>query len=83
MPISEISDYLDVSEESIITAMESNHTRYPKSLTNELDTSSDDKHFSLMDLLGTADHDLENVEDIDVIKGISTALTPLEKIIVE
>jgi len=34
--ISEISDYLDVSEESIISAMESHHAYYPNSLTLEV-----------------------------------------------
>jgi len=81
--ISEISHYLEVSEKSILTAMESNHARYPMSLNNELDTSSDDKSFSLMDLLGTTDHDLENVENIDVLKRNLAALTPVERTIVE
>lgn len=80
--ISEISNYLDVSEESIIAAMESNHANYPMSLNDELDTSNDDK-LSLMDLLGTTDHDLENVENIDLIKRISETFTPVERIVIE
>jgi len=80
--ISEISDYLDVSEESIIAAMESNHAHYPMSLNDELDTSNDD-NLSLMDLLGTTDDDLEHVENIDVIQRISEAFTPVEKIVIE
>lgn len=80
--ISEISDYLDVSEENIIAEMESNHAHYPMSLNVELDTSNDD-NLSLMDLLGTTDDDLEHVENIDVIQRISQTFTPVERIVIE
>ena len=80
--ISEISAYLDVSEESIVAAMESKNAHYPMSLNDELDASNDDS-LSLMDLLGTTDDDLENVENIDVIQRISQTFTPVERIVIE
>lgn len=80
--ISEISDYLEVSEESIFSAMESNYAHYPMSLDDELDSISDDK-LSLMDLLGAPDHDLANVENIDIIQKISETFTPVERIVIE
>lgn len=80
--LSEISDYLEVSEESIIAAMESNHAHYPMSLNDELDASNDDNLF-LMDLLGAPDHNLANVDNIDIIQKISETFTPVERIIIE
>jgi len=81
--ISEIASELEISEESIIKSMESNNAYYPKSLSMEYENSGEGKQVSLMDLLGTPDYNMENVENIDLLKKKIQALNPIEKIIVE
>ncbi|KNZ41338.1 SigB/SigF/SigG family RNA polymerase sigma factor [Acetobacterium bakii] len=81
--ISEIALHLEISEESIIKSMESNFAYYPKSLSMEYESGGDGKEVCLMDLLGTPDNNIQNVENIDLLKRKIEALNPLEKIIVE
>ena len=81
--ISEIAIYMEVSEESIIRAMESGHAYYPKSLSMEYESNQDGQEVTLMDLLGDSDLNIENVENIDLIRKRMKTLNPVEKIIVE
>lgn len=81
--ISEIADYLEISEEAIIRAMESSNAYYPKSLSMEYESNQDGQEVTLMDLLGNVDNNMENVENIDMLKNKIRDLNPVEKIIVE
>ncbi|KNZ41342.1 SigB/SigF/SigG family RNA polymerase sigma factor [Acetobacterium bakii] len=81
--ITEIANELEISEENIIKSMESNNAYYPKSLSMEYENTGEGKQVSLMDLLGTPDYNMENVENIDMLKKKIQALNPIEKIIVE
>jgi RNA polymerase sigma factor, sigma-70 family len=81
--ISEIAVYLEITEESIIKAMESSNAYYPKSLSMEYESNQDGQEVSLMDLLGNRDSNMENVENIDLLKQKIEALNPVERIIVE
>ncbi len=81
--ITEIAKYLEISEESIIKAMESNNVYYPKSLSMEYENSRDGQEVSLMDLLGNLDNNIENVENIDLLKTKIGELNPVERIIIE
>lgn len=81
--ISEIAEYLEISEETIIKAMESNNVYYPKSLSMEYENNRDGQEVCLMDLLGNLDNNIENVENIDILKKKIQELNPIEKLIVE
>jgi RNA polymerase sigma-B factor len=81
--ITEIADYLEISEEDVIKAMESSNAYYPKSLSMEYESNQDGQEVSLMDILGNTDNNLENVENIDLLKKKIQALNPVERIIVE
>jgi len=80
--IAEIASHLEISEESIIMSIEGNNAYYPKSLSTEY-SSEDGKSVSLMELLGTTDTNIENIENIDFLKMKIQTLNPIEKIIVE
>jgi len=81
--ISEIAVYLEISEEAIIKAMESNNVYYPKSLSMQYENNRDGQEVCLMDLLGNMDNNIENVENIDALKKKLEELTHIERIIVE
>lgn len=81
--ITQIAEHLEISEESIIKAMESNNVYYPKSLSMEYENNRDGQEVSLMDLLGNLDYNIENVENIDALKKKLQELTPVERIILE
>ena len=63
--------------------MESSNAYYPKSLSMEYESNQDGQEVSLMDLLGNLDNNMENVENIDLLKQKIQALNPVERIIVE
>lgn len=81
--ISEIATYLEISEESIIESMESNKAYYPKSLSMEYKNGADGQEVCLMDLLGASDNNIQNIENIDLLKKKFEALNPIEKIIIK
>jgi len=62
--------------------MESNNAYYPTSLSMEY-PSEDGNSVVLMDLLGSADTNIQNIENIDLLKKNILVLNPIEKIIVE
>lgn len=81
--ISEIAVYLENTEKSIIRAMESYNVYYPKSLSVEYENNRDGKVVSLMDFLGTVDDNMENVENIHVLRTKIKELNPLERIVLQ
>lgn len=81
--ITEIAVYLEVTEESIIKAMESSNVYYPKSLSTEYESNRDGKVVHFMDFLGTMDINFENVENIDILRTKIKELNPLERVIIE
>lgn len=81
--ISEIAAYMEISDEMIIEAMESNNVYSPRSLSMEYENGKDGQEVSLLDLLGNRDNNIENVENIEVLKKKFNELNPIEKIIIE
>jgi RNA polymerase sigma-B factor len=81
--ITEIANYLEIPEENVIKAMESSNAYYPKSLSMEYESNQDGQEVSLMDILGNTDNNIENVENIDLLKKKIQSLNPVERIIVE
>ena len=82
--ISDIAEYLEVSEEDIIEALEGNNVIYPKSLSMEFDNSnSDSQDTTLMDLVGIPDDNMENISLVEDMKRRLETLNPVERIIIE
>lgn len=81
--ITEIAEYLNVSEEEIIEAMEGVNAYYPQSFSTELDTNTDGQDITLSDIIGKNDEHLENVENIEDLKQELEKLNPVERLIIE
>ncbi len=82
--ISDIAQFLEVTEEEIIEALEGNNVIYPKSLSMEFDNSNtDSKDTTLMDLVGIEDENMENISLVEDMKRRLETLNPVERIIIE
>lgn len=82
--ISDIAEYLEVTEEEVIEALEGNNVIYPKSLSMEFDNSnSDSQDTTLIDLIGSADDNMENISLVEDMRRRLTTLNPVERIIIE
>ncbi|MBK5244976.1 MAG: sigma-70 family RNA polymerase sigma factor [Eubacteriaceae bacterium] len=81
--ISEIAVYLEITEENIIRAMESNNVYYPKSLSMDYENNSTGKAVNFMDFLGTMDINMQNVENVDTLRTSIKKLNALERMIIK
>ena len=81
--ISDIADYLSVTEEEVIEAMEGVNAYYPLYLSSEFETGNDGQETLLMDMIGEEDAMLANVENIDGLRRRLSELNPVERMIVE
>lgn len=81
--ISDIADYLEVSEEEIIEALEGNNVIYPKSLSLEFDSNNEGQETTLMDLVGISDDNMENIGLVEDMKKRLSTLNPIERLIIE
>lgn len=81
--ISEIADYLDITEESVIEAMEGNNVMYSKSLSMEFESNADGQEATLMDLIGEEDEHIENVGHVEELRQRLATLNPVERMIIE
>lgn len=66
--IKEIAQYLEVTEEQVIEALESNNVFYPKSLSMEFDNNSDGQETTLMDLIGEEDEQIDNIANVEDLR---------------
>lgn len=81
--ISDIADYLSVTDEDVIEAMEASKVYTPRSLDVELDLGGEDKDVRLMDIVGEEDKNFEALNNSDFIKYILDKLNPMERKIIE
>ena len=81
--ISEIADYLEVTEEAVIEAMEGSNAFYPKSLSAEFESGADGQETTLMELVGAEDEHIENIGNVEDLRQRLAELNPLEKLIIE
>ncbi|MGI6109483.1 MAG: SigB/SigF/SigG family RNA polymerase sigma factor [Eubacteriaceae bacterium] len=81
--IKDIADYLEVTEEQVIEALEGNNVFYPKSLSMEFDNNSDGQETTLMDLIGDEDEQIENIGNVEDLKQRLATLNPVERMIIE
>ena len=76
--ISDIAQYLNVSEEEVIEAMEASQVYTPKSLDVTYDSSGDDKDIQLQDIIGRDDKTFDTIENRDFIKMCLKKLNEVE-----
>ncbi|MBF7096420.1 SigB/SigF/SigG family RNA polymerase sigma factor [Alkalibacter mobilis] len=80
--IKDISEYLEVSEEEVIEAMEGSYAYSPTSLDVRISNSKDENDLSLFEVLGIEDTNISEVEDKDLIKNIFDEMDEYDKKII-
>lgn len=76
--IKDIAEYLNVSEEEVIEAMEASQVYTPKSLDITYDSSGDDKDIQLQDIIGKDDKYFDIIENRDFIGMCLKKLNEIE-----
>ncbi|WAW14926.1 SigB/SigF/SigG family RNA polymerase sigma factor [Peptostreptococcus equinus] len=74
----EIADYLDVSEEDVLEAMEASYGYQPISLDTPSNDDSEDKDMTLADRVGVEEKNFSNVEQRDFMEKFMKNLNELE-----
>lgn len=81
--VDEIADYLSVTSEEVLEAMEASKVYSPQSLDTPYESDGEDKEITLADLIGEHDNDFLKIEDNDFIIKIMSKLNGVEKKIIE
>ncbi len=81
--ISEIADYLSVTQENVIEALEASQVYTPKSLDMNYDNNSEDKNMQLIDIIGEDDKYFDQFENRDFIKNCMKNLNEIEVKIID
>ena len=81
--IKDIADYLSISQEEVIEAMEASQVYTPKSLDVTYDTNSEDKDIQLIDIIGGNDKYFDVIENNDFIEHCMEKLSSVEKKIIK
>ena len=81
--IKDIAEYLNVTTEEVIEAMEGSYAYSPKSLDMTYKVHSDDKELSLIDMIGETDKNIEGIDNKDFLLRTMDKLNETEKIIVK
>lgn len=81
--VNDIAEYLSVSDEAVIEAMEASKVYTPRSLDIELETGGEDRDVRLMDIVGEEDKNYEAINNEEFIHFIMDKLNPMERKIVE
>ncbi|WP_343213127.1 SigB/SigF/SigG family RNA polymerase sigma factor [Fusibacter paucivorans] len=76
--VSDIAEYLNVTEEEVIEAMEASQVYTPKSLDVTYDSSGDDKDIQLQDIIGKDDKYFDTIENRDFISMCMKKLNEVE-----
>lgn len=81
--VNDIAEYLSVSDEAVIEAMEASKVYTPRSLDIELETGGEDRDVRLMDIVGEEDKNYEAINNEEFIHFIMDKLNPMERKIIE
>lgn len=81
--ISDISDYLGVTDEQVIEAIEASYVYAPRSLDTPIDVESDDYDTSFGDLIGEEDKQFVKFENREFIKSCMEKLDEVETLIIK
>ncbi|SHK00376.1 SigB/SigF/SigG family RNA polymerase sigma factor [Paramaledivibacter caminithermalis] len=76
--VKDIADYLKVTEEEVLEAMEAGYVYTPKSLDVSYENSSDDKEVQLKDIIGEDDKNFLSVENRDFLQNCMKKLNEVE-----
>lgn len=79
--IKDIADYLKITEEEVIEAMEGSRVYAPQSLDISFDSQNDDSEVNLQDLIGEEEDDYAKIEFRDFIEKAMKQLNEVEKTI--
>ena len=81
--VQELADYLGVSTEEVLEAMEASKVYSPQSLDTPYESEGDDKETTLGDLVGVDDKRFDQIENNDFLSIIINKLNDIEKKIIE
>ncbi len=81
--IKDIADYLTITEEQVMEAMEASHVYTPKSLDISYDQNGDDKDIQFMDIIGEDDKNFDLLENRDFLNKCIEKLNEIEIIIIK
>ena len=77
--VSDIANYLGVTEEEVLEAMEGSRVYAPQSLDISFDSQNNNKEVNLQDLIGEEDDDFAKIEIRDFIERTMEKLNEVEK----
>ncbi len=77
--IGDIADYLNITDEEVIEALEGSRVYSPQSLDVSFDSQNEDREVNLQDLVGQDDDDFSKIEMKDFIERVMENLNDLEK----
>ncbi|MCG8540972.1 MAG: SigB/SigF/SigG family RNA polymerase sigma factor [Clostridia bacterium] len=81
--VKDIAEYLAVTEEEVLEAMEASQVYTPKSLDVSYDNNGDDKEVQLRDIIGKDDKSYDNIENMDFLEKCMEKLNEVEVEIVK
>ncbi|PPA70540.1 RNA polymerase sigma factor SigB [Jeotgalibacillus proteolyticus] len=81
--VSEIADYLEVSEEEILEAMEMGKSYQALSVDHSIEADSDGSTVTLLDIVGSMDDNYEKTDQRLVLEKVLHVLTDREKQIIQ
>ncbi len=77
--IGDIAEYLEISEEEVLEAIEGSRVYSPQSLDASFEISNDEREVNLSDLIGEEDKHFEQIEFADFVKRTMVKLNDVEK----
>lgn len=80
--VKDISDYLKITEEEVLEAMEASKVYQPQSLDQTYEASGDDKEVNLKDIIGEEDTSYNEIEFNDFLERSMANLNEVEKTII-
>lgn len=80
--VEDIAEYLNITPEEVLEAMEGSYAYSPKSLDMTYKGNSDDKELSLIDMIGEVDKNIDGVDNEDFLQRTMDKLNDVENQIV-
>ncbi|MFZ7133001.1 MAG: SigB/SigF/SigG family RNA polymerase sigma factor [Eubacteriales bacterium] len=77
--IGDIAQFLNITEEEVMEAMEGGHAYSPTSLDVRVSNAKDDNDVSLFEVLGLEDHQITEIEDKDFLNNIFANMDEYDK----
>ncbi|AFS77095.1 RNA polymerase factor sigma-70 RpoD [Gottschalkia acidurici 9a] len=81
--VKELAEYLDVTSEDVLEAMEAGKVYTPQSLDTPYESDGEDKEVTLADLIGEEDKQFDKIENNDFLSKMIFKLNDVEKKIID